>query len=118
MKTTIILLFALMLLPVGAQQPSPSTSSVQFTWMPSVDPSPITYYLWEGTNSVQYYTNFNVGTNLSATVSNLARGATYYFAVTAVATNGVASLYSTEASFTSVAQPTQPGSFHIIVVTP
>ena len=38
------------------------------------------------------------GTNLTVSVSNLVEGTTYYFAATAVDTNGLESDYSTEVS--------------------
>jgi|FAXJ01.1.fsa_nt_gi hypothetical protein len=53
-----------------------------------------------GSNWCRTYTNIvDVGTNLTATVSNLVLGVTYYFAATCYDTNLLESDYSSEASY-------------------
>lgn len=50
-----------------------------------------------GTNWFRTYTNVvDVGTNLTATISNLVTGATYFFSATSYDTNGLESDYSNE----------------------
>jgi hypothetical protein len=57
--------------------------------------------LLPGTNFYRVYTNMmDVGTNLTATVTNLVFGPTYYFSATAYDTNGLESDYSGEVAFT------------------
>jgi hypothetical protein len=64
--------------------------------------------LLPGTNFYRTYTNMmDVGTNLTATVTNLVFGPTYYFAATAYDTNGLESDYSGEVAF-SVPTPLPP----------
>lgn len=57
--------------------------------------------LQHGTNLCRCYTNMvNAGNSLTATVSNLASGVTYYFTVTAYDTNALESDFSNEISYT------------------
>jgi hypothetical protein len=111
----ILVIFVLLLIAAPCPAQSNSTAWVQLAWDPSpnsyvgtnADGSNYTNY-WAITNYAVYcgtvsgtYTNINkvmAGTNLTASVSNLVRGATYYFAATATDTNGLESLYSTEVS--------------------
>src|ERR1019366_3883736 len=99
-----ILLTLLLLCAVAKAQSGGGTSTVQLTWNPSLSSliAPgLTYAVYEGTNSGQYSTNWQAGTNLSITVSNLTRGVTYYFSATCSTTNGLTSPYSAEAMFNS-----------------
>jgi len=74
--------------------------SVTLGWNASPDPSVVGYQVYDGRSS-QIYTNIiNVGSKTSVTVSNLAVGGTYYFAVTAYDVLGLESLFSNELSYT------------------
>jgi hypothetical protein len=58
------------------------------------------YRLYKGGASGTYTNIIAVGNATTATSSNLVSGASYYFAVTAVGTNGLESDYSSEVSYT------------------
>lgn len=73
--------------------------SVTLAWDPSPGTDVITNYnLYYGVASAAYTNVVSLGTNTSVSISNLVDGATYYFAATAVDTNGLESDYSTEVS--------------------
>ena len=98
--------------------PTNSTSSVQLAW----DPSPTTtmgvinYNLYYGPASATYTNTISVGTNTTTSVSNLVRGATYFFAATAVCATNLLneSDFSNEISWTSPKPPTPPTVFRVI----
>jgi len=71
-------------------------SSVGLAWDPSPDATVVGYNLYYGTASHSYAMQVPVGTNVATSVSGLADGTTYYFAVTAVDAFGVESDFSTE----------------------
>ncbi|HZV34876.1 MAG TPA: fibronectin type III domain-containing protein [Verrucomicrobiae bacterium] len=52
------------------------------TWNPSTDSTVVGYVVYYGTNSSNYNTRVDVGTNLTYAITNLQPGLTYYFAVT------------------------------------
>ena len=85
-----------------------ATGTVTLAW----DPSPTTndvianYNLYYGVASGTYTNVVAAGTNLTASVSNLVEGITYYFAATAVDTNGLESDYSAEVSAMICRPPT------------
>jgi Domain of unknown function (DUF4082)/Fibronectin type III domain len=60
------------------------------------------YRLHYGTSSGSYAQTGDVGTNTTATVSNLTAGQTYYFAVTAYNSTGLESQPSNEVSFNAL----------------
>lgn len=68
-------------------------------WNASASTTVTGYKVHYGTASASYSTHLDVGSALSATVPNLAAGATYYFAVTAYNSAGESG-YSNEASAT------------------
>ena len=97
--------------------PTNSTSWVALAW----DPSPTTnvgvidYRLYYGPASATYTNSFSVGTNTTGSVSNLVRGSTYFFAVTAFcATNLLESDFSNEVSCRLPAPPNPPTVLKII----
>ena len=121
MKLLVLAILALLLLvsPCSAlgAGPTNSLSRIAVAW----DPSPATgfgvlnYNLYYGPVSANYTNSFSVGTNTTGSVSNLVRGATYFFAVTAVcATNLLESDFSNEISWTPPKPPTPPTVFKII----
>lgn len=72
--------------------------------------------LTTGTNwNRAYSTNFNVGLVTSYTLSNAVVGKTYYIAVTAYDTNGIASPFSNEAEITVTNfPPSSPQNLQVI----
>jgi len=69
-------------------------------WEPSSSSGIVGYNLYYGTASRAYTAVTSVGNVTNATVNNLTVGATYYFAVTAVDSEGLESNYSNEQVFT------------------
>ena len=69
-------------------------------WDLSQDPTVVGYMVYEGPASNSYTTKTNVGSAGSYVLSNLADGATYYFAVTAYDAKGAESIFSNEVSTT------------------
>ncbi|MGB8170219.1 MAG: fibronectin type III domain-containing protein, partial [Chthoniobacteraceae bacterium] len=63
------------------------------------------YRLYYGTSSGTYPQMFDVGNTTGATVSNLAAGSRYYFAVTAYDTSYLESLPSDEVIFDATPEP-------------
>lgn len=77
-----------------------SAASVTLAWDPSPEPSLAGYRLHYGTTSGDYTDLLEVGNTVTATVSNLVGGTTYFFAATALDANGLESAYSSEISYT------------------
>ena len=76
-----------------------ATGTVTLAWDPSSGTNVIANYnLYYGGASATYTNVVSAGTATTASVSNLIEGCTYYFAATAVDTNGLESDYSTEVS--------------------
>jgi hypothetical protein len=112
----VILTLLLIVSPCSAQ-PTNSNSSVSLAWnaSPTTTMGVINYNLYYGPTSATYTNSFSVGTNLTGSVSNLVRGSTYFFNVTAVcATNGLESAFDGEISWTPPAPPAPPTVFRII----
>lgn len=63
---------------------------VSFAWEQNPDPV-AGYYLYYGMAPRGYSEKIDVGTNLTATVSNLIDGVTYYFALTSYSSDGIES---------------------------
>ncbi len=83
------------------------SSSVTLAWDPNLDPNTAGYRLYMGTTSQVYTNEVDVGNVTNATISGLTMGATYYFALTDYANDGLESAYSGEISFTpTVSSPT------------
>ncbi len=78
---------------------STPTQSLTLMWDPSADPNVAGYRLYEGTAS-KVYTRFeDTGGATAITLSSLARGVTYYLAVTAYDTSGLESPLSGEITY-------------------
>jgi hypothetical protein len=75
-------------------------TSVTLAWDPSRGDGIAGYRLFQGEASREYSSVIDVGNTTTNTVSNLVRGVTYFFAVTAYATNGLQSDFSSEVSYT------------------
>jgi hypothetical protein len=96
--------------------PTNPPANVTLAWnaSPTTTNGPISYILYYGPASTTYTNTVLAGTNLTCTASNLVRGATYYFAVTATATNGLESVFSNEVSTNTAAPPPPPTVLRII----
>jgi hypothetical protein len=76
-------------------------SSVNLDWAASPSSGVSAYHLYYGTVSQSYSNMVSLSSVTNTTVSDLSRGVTYYFAVTAYdATTGLESSFSNEASYT------------------
>ena len=79
--------------------------TISLTWIPSSSPEARGYAVYYGTASGSYDYRFDVGTNTTATMSNLAEGLTYYFVVVTVDSNSDESMPSNEASYSAPEKP-------------
>ena len=77
--------------------------SVALAWDASPEPDVAGYVLHYGTSTLTYTQAVDVGNTTTATLNNLASGATYFIAVSARDTGGLESLPSSEVSFTAAA---------------
>jgi len=75
------------------------SQNVILNWNASASSAVIGYNVYYGTNSGNYPYKINAGNVMSATVSNLIPGLTYYFAATAYDAYGDESGYSPEVSY-------------------
>jgi hypothetical protein len=82
-----------------------SPANVTLAWDPSVDPGVSGYNLYYGSASGTYTNVVVAGTATSATVSNLVRGSTYYFAATTFTDIGLESDYSSEITYAVPGDP-------------
>ena len=80
----------------------PPTYSLNLGWNPSSSPGVVGGHLHYGTVSGDYTNTIVVGNVATITVPGLSSGVTYYFAVTAITTNGIESIYSNEISYPPV----------------
>lgn len=102
-----ILVLSVLRFSVFASGPTP-TGVLMLAWDPSADPTVAGYRLYLGTES-QVYTNVvDIGSQTTATVSSLAAGVTYYFAVTAYDLGGLESAFSGELSYTAPTSAPRP----------
>src|SRR5580692_5766021 len=67
------------------------SGNLDLTWNPSPDPRAVGYMLYHGLASGIYTSSLDAGSNLTATVTGLTPGLTYYFAVTAYSSDGLQS---------------------------
>jgi hypothetical protein len=75
-------------------------NTVTLAWDPDSGGGIAGYRVYDGVASRSYTNAIATGNATSNTISGLASGATYYFAVTAVGTNGLESDYSAEVRYT------------------
>jgi hypothetical protein len=95
-----MLLFNLLHHPVPAFSATlPGVYSVNLAWVASPSPSVTAYRIYCGTASRQYSTGVTVENTTTNTVSGLAGGVTYFFAVTGININGLESALSNEISY-------------------
>ena len=102
----VITIFVLMAACVVSARLTPSNPPVNvvLAWDASPSGEVTGYRVYWGAAS-RCYTNVLATTNLIATVTNLQRGVTYYFAVTAFTATGLESEFSNEVSYTAPARP-------------
>jgi BACON domain-containing protein/fibronectin type III domain protein len=86
------------IIPVTLTVTPPSVSTATLTWTANTETDLAGYNVYIGTQPGLYGAPVSVGTATSYTVGNLTNGATYYFSVTAVDTDGNESLHSSEVS--------------------
>lgn len=93
-------------------------ASVTLAWDTNgSDPTngPVIYKVYYGPASATYTNTISAGTNLTATVTNLTKGQTYYFAATASLTNTLESAYSNEINWTLGTNPPAPANLRVTV---
>lgn len=94
------LLLALFHHPTPAQSATPPpTYSVTVAWDPNPEPTVIGYRAYYGVASRVYTNIVDVGNTTSVTLSGLAEGTRYYFAITAYDILGLESDFSDELSY-------------------
>ncbi|MDD5141654.1 MAG: fibronectin type III domain-containing protein [Verrucomicrobiales bacterium] len=81
----------------GATLPAPY--SLTLAWNPNPAPDVAGYRVYYGTASGDYTNSVAAGNVTTLTVPGLLSGVIYYFAITAVGTNGLASDFSNEISY-------------------
>lgn len=121
MRKLFLCLFVCIALAVAdtCKAQSVSGSAVTVAWNPVLYPDgSLTYAVYYGTNTGNYFTNAPAGAGTSVTISNLVRGSTYYFAVVAQTTNGLVSSFSSEINYTAMPVPASPQGVRIILLSP
>jgi len=74
-------------------------ATVSVIWNPSVGTNVAGYNIYDGPASRTYTQKINVGNSTNGTVSGLAEGSNYFFAVTAYDSRGLESDYSNELAY-------------------
>jgi hypothetical protein len=87
--------------------------AVALAWDPSADPLVVGYHVYFGNASGAYTNVIDAGNATSLSISNLAFGATYFFAGTCYTASGIESVYSTEATYAAPGLPLPPGNFRL-----
>jgi hypothetical protein len=87
---------------IALQPRASSALDITLAWSPSSDPAVIGYNLYFGPASHTYTNMIQVGGANLATISNLVRGAMYFFAATSYDARGLESDYSDEASYGAI----------------
>ena len=94
---------------------APPTATL--TWTATTDPTVQGYNLYYGGASQTYTNMTGVGNVLTAKVTGLVPGATYYFAATTVDASGLESVFSNEVSWTAPLPPAPPGMQKVVTLT-
>ena len=102
-RISLLLVSALLCTATGG-----AASQVSLSWDASPDEGVTGYFLYYGFATRNYVGTIDVGTQTTATVSNLSSGQTYYFAVTAYNASVLQSDFSGEVSYTVPADPPPP----------
>ena len=88
--------------PVVQVQASIVPDGNVLVWNETRDPNVVGYNVYFGTASHQYTNSVQAGPDLVATITGLAQGTTYYFAVTSTDSAGVESDFSQELTYTTL----------------
>jgi fibronectin type 3 domain-containing protein len=119
MKSLPSIVFALLIVVAAIAQSSPPQVTVGWSPEPATN-NVASYKVYWGVATRTYTNSLSAGTNTTFTVSNLAYSTTYFFAATAIGTNGLESVYSNEASTNTPpipqVPPPPPTTFSIISV--
>lgn len=99
-RARVYLVFTLVLAGAALAASTAYGNSVSLAWDPTTDPTVVGYNVYSGVTSRAYTNVTPAGLATSLTLSNLAPGATYYFAATTFTATGLESDYSVEASYT------------------
>ena len=102
---------------VGIYVISNAPPTVQLTWDASPSTNVAGYNLYYGGASTTYTNMTSLGNVLTAKVTGLVPGATYYFAVTAVDSAGLESVFSNEVSWIAPTPPAPPGMQKVVTLT-
>jgi len=94
-----MLVFGLLNGPGQALAAVPSGGSVGLAWDSSASSGVAGYRVYMGTRSGSYTSSVQAGNSTTSTISGLAMGTKYYFAVKAYNASGVESAFSNEISF-------------------
>lgn len=115
MKTWLAVLIVCLMAPCLLAGPGSNTASVTVGWSYDFvgNPGVTNFVVYWGPATRTYTNHADAGTNLTFTITNLVRGATYYFAATAQAgtLEVIESDYSNEASKVIPMKPAKPVNF-------
>ena len=111
-----------LLLPVCAMAwltPSNPTPQIELLWNPSPDADVVGYNVYYGSAGSRMYTNRVSLANVTSVrlTEGFTRGESYYFAATAVASDGLESNFSNELVWRPKLPPGAPGSLRTNVTT-
>jgi hypothetical protein len=101
---TFVALLGLLTLSAHAQ----TSGSVTLAWNPDTASGLAGYRLYQGVSSGSYTNQLTLGNTTNATVSGLAMGVNYFFALTAYTTNGLESPFSNEITYTPATNAALP----------
>lgn len=87
---------------------------VTLGWDPSTNTDVVGYKVYYGGVSGNYTNSIVMGNVTAVTISNLASGATYYFAATAYNSSGVESRFSNQAIYSVPSRPSTPPTLNPI----
>ena len=99
--------------PTLEVQAGATPEEARLLWTANADPAVNNYRVYWGTQSGSYTGWFDAGNVTSAVVGSLTPGATYFFAVVAVATDGRVSAYSNEGRYTVPLPPLTPPTLEV-----
>ena len=120
MKTLLYVIFSVSLVLTAAAQSLNPPPVITLGWTPAPGAATNTagYWLWQGTNSGSYTRALFVpgAATSTATLTNVVRGQTYFWNITALGTNsavGLESVFDGEATTTIPTPPAPPTSLRI-----